>query len=324
MTSSSPIWLVTGVAGFIAARTAEMLLERGDQVVGVDNLNDYYDVRLKEHRLQRLQQKSGFTFVGGDIEKQTDIAGLFERYEFAAVINLAARAGVRYSLENPFIYLSTNGLGTLNLLELMRQQRVPKMVLASTSSLYAGQPMPFHEDLAVNTPISPYAASKKSAELYCHTYSHIYGLSILCMRLFTVVGPRQRPDLALHRFTDLIMENMPLVIYGDGTTSRDYTSVFDIIDGIAVGLKYIEDKNPLFEVFNLGNSIPVSIKDLVGLIAANLDRTPNIVYEKLPKGDVLRTCADISKAKSLLRYEPKVSLDFEVKRFIEWFKGIKK
>ncbi len=218
--------LLTGAAGFIGWKTCEYLLELGAEVVGIDNLNPYYDVGLKEHRLRWLKKYNKFRFRQIDIEDLAALQELFSADRFEAVINLAARAGVRYSMENPFIYMTTNGQGTLNLLAMMKEHKVKKMVLASTSSLYAGQSLPFREDLPVNTPISPYAASKKAAEVMAYTYHYLYGLDISIVRYFTVYGPAGRPDMSIFRFIKWIDEGVPLEIFGDGSQSRDFTFGF--------------------------------------------------------------------------------------------------
>jgi nucleoside-diphosphate-sugar epimerase len=223
--------LLTGAAGFIGFKTAEKLLDRGYRVVGVDNFNDYYDVRLKEYRANLLKERENFKLYKVDIENIDALRVLFEEYRFDGVINLAARAGVRYSLVNPFVYMTTNALGTLNLLELMKDYGVGKFVLASTSSLYAGQPMPFKETLPVNTPISPYAASKKAAEVTSYTYHYLYGIDVTIVRYFTVYGPAGRPDMCIFRFIKWIDEGTPITVYGDGTQSRDFTFVDDIAEG---------------------------------------------------------------------------------------------
>jgi UDP-glucuronate 4-epimerase len=317
MTTSSQHWLVTGVAGFIAARTAEILLERGDTVVGIDNLNDYYDVRLKNHRLQQLKQRAGFTFVPGDIENRSDIAGLFDQHKFGAVINLAARAGVRYSLENPYVYLSTNALGTLNLLELMRQHRVPKMVLASTSSLYAGQPMPFHEDLPVNTPISPYAASKKAAEVMAYSYHHLYQLDISVVRYFTVYGPAGRPDMSVFRFIKWIDEGADIELFGDGSQSRDFTFVDDIARGTILATRTLG-----YEIINLGGGrSPTTINAVIRRLEELLGKKARIQHKPFHAADLLETSADIRKANRLLGWHPEVDIDEGLQRTVAWYQA---
>ena len=230
-------YLVTGAAGFIASRVAQFLVEAGNTVVGVDNLNNYYDVELKRHRLDRLGALDNFEFFEMDIEDRFSLRNLFQNHRFDAVLNLAARAGVRYSIEDPHVYLSTNVVGNLNLLEEMQHAAVKKYVLASTSSLYAGQPMPFLETLSVNEPISPYAASKKSAEAMAYAYHHLYDIDVSVVRYFTVYGPAGRPDMSYFRFISWIDHQQPIQIYGDGTQSRDFTYVDDIARGNHRGTK---------------------------------------------------------------------------------------
>ena len=268
--------LVTGTAGFIGWKTSEKLLEKGFEVVGVDNMNDYYDVRLKEWRLNQLLPHKNFKFYKIDIEDKNALKELFKSNKFDAIINLAARAGVRCSIENPYIYYTTNVMGTLNLLELAKDFDVPKFVLASTSSLYAGQPMPFKEDLPVNQPISPYAASKKAAEVLCYTYHYLYGIDVTVLRYFTVYGPAGRPDMSIFRFIKWIMEDKSVQIYGDGTQSRDFTYVDDIAEGTIKALK------PLgYEIINLGGgNKPTSLNTILDII----NRELNISYSDFFKG----------------------------------------
>ncbi len=307
--------LVTGCAGFIGWRVAKKLLEEGHQVVGIDNLNDYYDVRLKEYRLEDLKGHKNFTFHQGDIENLEFLEGVFKKYSFDAVINEAARAGVRASLENPFVYFTTNALGTLNLLELCKNYGVPKFVLASTSSLYAGQPMPFKEDLPVNTPISPYAASKKSAEVIAYTYHYLYGIDVSVVRYFTVYGPAGRPDMSVFRFIKWIMEEKPLEVFGDGSQSRDFTYIDDIAEGTILALK------PLgYEIINLGNNQPHKLSEVIGLIEKFTGKTAKVENREFHKADLKATWADITKAKELLGWQPKVSLEEGIRRTVDWFK----
>lgn len=326
--------LLTGVAGFIGYKTAEFLLNQGYTVYGLDNLNDYYDVRLKEWRLdylRGLKQKQGnsFYFRKIDIEDYAGLKDFFKscidlgtrrgsRVPFDAVINLAARAGVRYSMKNPTVYMTTNALGTLNLLELMREFDVKKMVLASTSSLYAGQKMPFNENLPVNTPISPYAASKKAAESIAYTYHYLYRMDVIILRYFTVYGPAGRPDMSVFRFIKWIEEQKELVLYGDGTQSRDFTYVDDIALGTikALGIKG-------FEIINLGNSHPHSLKELIMLIEKSLNKRAQVIKKPFATADLKETWADIKKARLLLGWKPLVSFDQGIKRTIEWYQNNK-
>lgn len=306
--------LVTGAAGFIGSKVAEFLLEQGYYVIGLDNLNDYYDTTLKYWRLEKLQMISNFTFYKLDIENYEGLNIIFHLHHPDAVINLAARAGVRYSMENPFIYMTTNAGGTLNLLELCRTYNVPKFVLASTSSLYAGQPMPFNEDLAVNTPISPYAASKKAAESLAYAYHYLYGLDISILRYFTVYGPAGRPDMSIFRFVKWIIEDKALQLFGDGKQSRDFTYVDDIARGTINALKPIG-----YEVINLGNNNPADLLQVIELIEKFTGKKGAFEYTDFHKADILHTWADISKAKSLLGWYPLVELDEGIYRTVEWF-----
>ena len=330
--------LVTGAAGFIGSKVAELLLAEGHTVVGVDNLNDYYDVRLKNYRantllgqaetplaspnlvdtstgLAKVNSADGrFHFYHLDIENQQSVDALFEAHEFASVLNLAARAGVRYSMENPHVYMTTNANGTLNLLEAMRRKEISKMVLASTSSLYAGQEMPFVETLPVNTPISPYAASKKAAEVMAYSYHNLYGLDISVVRYFTVFGPCGRPDMSIFRFIEWVEKGLPIELFGDGEQSRDFTYVDDIAQGT------IAAQRPLgYEIINLGGgNNPVSMNSVIAQIETGLGKQAVIDQKPFHKADMKSTWADITKAKRLLDWEPKVSLEDGIRKTVEW------
>jgi UDP-glucuronate 4-epimerase len=307
--------LVTGAAGFIGSRTCQFLLDAGFPVMGIDNMNDYYDVRLKEYRLDNLKKCANFEFVQMDIEEFPLIKDLFTSHAFEAVINLAARAGVRYSMENPFVYMTTNAQGTLNLLEAMKENNVKKMVLASTSSLYAGLPVPFKEDLPVNTPISPYAASKKAAEVMAYTYHYLYGLDISVVRYFTVYGPAGRPDMSIFRFIKWVDEEVPLEIFGDGTQTRDFTYVDDIAIGTIKALKKVG-----YEVINLGGGRnPVAIQTVIEGIERHLGKKAKIENKSFHKTDLKATWADIAKSKTLLGWEPKVVFSDGLKRTVDWY-----
>jgi len=306
-------FLVTGCAGFIGWKVSEKLLERGYKVIGVDNLNDYYDVKVKKYRLNSLKNYPEFKFYEVDIENLEGLKEVFKKNSFDYVINEAARAGVRYSMENPYVYFTTNVLGTLNLLELSKEYGVKKFVLASTSSLYAGQKMPFNEDLPVNTPISPYAASKKSAEVLCYTYHYLYGIDVSIVRYFTVYGPAGRPDMSVFRFIKWILEDKPLEVFGDGSQSRDFTYVDDIAEGTILATR------PLgYEIINLGNNRPHSLMEMIGLIERYTGKKARFEMRDFHKADMKATWADIGKAKSLLGWEPKVSLEEGIKRTVEW------
>jgi len=305
---------LTGAAGFIVWETAKRLLSSGKQVLGVDNLNDYYDVRLKEYRLEDLKGYEKFSFYRADIEDLQALEGIFRENRIDAVINLAARAGVRYSIENPFVYMTTNAYGTLNLLELMRRYGVKKIVLASTSSLYAGQKMPFSEELPVNTPISPYAASKKAAEVMIYSYHYLFGIDASVVRYFTVYGPAGRPDMSMFRFIKWIDEGDELVLYGDGSQSRDFTFVSDIAEGTARALKPVG-----FEIINLGNSRPHELAEMISLVERYLGKKARVRREPFQKTDMMATWADIGKAKRLLDWEPQVPLSEGIGKTVDWY-----
>lgn len=305
--------LVTGVAGFIASKTAELLLEQGVEVVGIDNLNDYYDVTLKKMRLSEIKDAK-FKFDEIDIEDKKSLVNLFKKHQFDVIFNLAARAGVRYSMENPDIYMSTNAQGTLNLLECMRAHKVPKMVLASTSSLYAGQPMPFKEDLPVNTPISPYAATKKAAEVMAYTYHYLYKIDVSVLRYFTVYGPAGRPDMSPYIFADKLLKAEELPIFGDGSQSRDFTYVDDIAAGTILAAK------PLgYEIINLGGgNNPYTLNQMIALMEKFSGKNAKLKFTEKFAADMDVTWADITKAKNLLGWESKVGFEEGIKRLMDW------
>lgn len=309
--------LLTGACGFIGARTAELLLAGGYEVTGVDNMNDYYDIRLKRHRLDGLKPSPGFSFMEMDIEDRAALGGLFSARRFDAVMNLAARAGVRYSITDPYVYMRTNLMGTLNLLELAREHGVGKFVLASTSSLYAGSQTPFSEDLPVNNPISPYAASKKAAEVTAYTYHYLYSMDVTVLRYFTVYGPAGRPDMSYFRFIKLIDEGQPVKIYGDGSQSRDFT----YIDDIALGtIKALGTKTG-YEIINLGGNKPHTLNRLLELIEKALGKKALKLYEPFHKADMKATWADIKKAEKILFWQPAIGLKEGIERTIGWHRA---
>tara|TARA_X000000950_G_scaffold257411_1_gene323863 strand:- start:216 stop:1202 length:987 start_codon:yes stop_codon:yes gene_type:complete len=312
-------FLVTGAAGFIASQVSKQLLDQGHHIVGLDNLNDYYDIRLKNWRLEQLKvhtNAQNFFFVNLDIEDQAKLANLFQAEgPFDAVLNLAARAGVRYSMENPHVYLSTNAEGILNLLEFMRTQRCKKLVLASTSSLYAGQKMPFTEDLAVNEPLSPYAASKKAGELMAYSYHKLYQMDISVVRYFTVFGPAGRPDMSIFRFIKWIYEGVPIQIFGDGSQSRDFTYVDDIARGTIAAIQDVG-----YEIINLGGGRnPVSLNTIISKLEELLGKKAKIDHKPFHVADLMETWADISKAKRLFDWEPQVSLEEGLEKSVQWY-----
>ena len=313
-------YLVTGAAGFIGARVSTLLLEQGHQVVGIDSLNNAYDVRLKQWRLQKLQDIPGFAFSRGDLSDRVVIETLWNKHDgnaFDAVINLAARAGVRQSTENPYVYFETNVSGTLNLLELARQGGVKKFVLASTSSLYGAEnPRPFREDASTDKPLSPYAASKKAAEAMCYTWHFLYGMDITVFRYFTVFGPAGRPDMSMFRFVQKISEGRPITLFGDGTQERDFTYVDDIARGTIAGVA------PLgFETINLGGDRPAKINDIIAMVEELVGKKAVIEQKPAHPADVPATWADIGKARQLLHWEPQTKLEDGVQKLVEWYRA---
>ena len=307
-------YLVTGSAGFIGWKVSEFLLKEGKNVLGIDNINPAYDVKLKEWRLNQLKKYPNFKFYKLDLSNYQALKIIFEIYSIKAIIHLAARAGVRQSLKDPWVYVESNITATLNLLELMKEFKIKKMILASTSSIYAGQEPPFYEDLKVDTPLSPYAATKKSAELLAYTYHHLYNLDISVLRYFTVYGPAGRPDMSIFRFIKWIYEEKPIEIYGDGTQARDFTYIDDIARGTILALK------PLgYEVINLGGGKnPASINEVIEILEKLLGKKAIKKYYPFHKADVKITWAEIKKAKTLLDWEPEVSLEEGLKKTVKW------
>ncbi|MCL2705812.1 MAG: SDR family NAD(P)-dependent oxidoreductase [Spirochaetaceae bacterium] len=306
--------LVTGAAGFIGSRTCEKLTDYGYKVTAVDNINDYYDVRLKEYRLKRLAKKP-VEFHKIDIENYIKLKNLFKEKKFDAVINLAARAGVRASIENPDIYFSTNVQGTLNLLKLCTEHKINKFVLASTSSLYSGEPTPFSEKCPVNEPISPYAASKKAAEAISYTYHYLYNIDVTVVRYFTVYGPAGRPDMSPLRFIHSIVEGKALKLFGDGNQSRDFTYIDDIAEGTIKALAPAG-----YEIINLGGGKnPLTINNFIKAIEEKTGKKAIIEKFSFNKADMKETMADISKAISLLGWKPVTEIDEGIGKTVEWY-----
>jgi UDP-glucuronate 4-epimerase len=307
-------YLVTGAAGFIASRVSEMLIEQGDTVTGVDNMNNAYDVRMKEYRLHRLEAMPGFTFHKLDISDRS-VLELFKGQRFEAVINLAARAGVRASTENPWVFVDTNVTGSLNMLELCRQNEIRKYIFASTSSIYgANPPYPTPEDADSDHSLQPYAASKKGAEALAHSYHFLYDLDVTVLRYFTVYGPAGRPDLALFRFTQWISEDRPVQIYGSGEQSRGFTYLDDIARGTIAAI-------PLhgYEIINLGGHEVITINDLVSLLEKTIGKKARVEYFPPNMADMLSNWADVSKARRLLDWQPQVSLQQGVRKLVDWY-----
>jgi len=309
-------YFLTGTAGFIAARVAELLLDNGHTVVGLDNLNAAYDVTLKNWRLDRLKSRENFTFINGDIVNRDQLDKIWEEHApFDAVINLAAQAGVRRSVSNPWVYIDTNTTGTLNLLDLCQRYEVPKFVLSSTSSLYGTHnSMPYSEDADTSRPLSPYAASKKAAEAISYSYHHLYGIDVTVFRYFTVYGPAGRPDMAALRFVQWINEGRPLHVYGDGKQSRDFTYVDDIARGTIAGLR------PLgYEVINLGSDHPLVLMDIIRKMEKKIGKEANLIFEERHIADVTATWANIEKAEELLNWRPQIDIDEGLDRLVSWY-----
>jgi nucleoside-diphosphate-sugar epimerase len=312
-------YLITGAAGFIASQVCQEILDQGNQVIGLDNLNNYYDIRLKKWRLAQIEKHpnaQNFTFIELNIEDQEKLDHLFKKEEqFDAVLNLAARAGVRHSMENPHVFFTTNAVGTLNLLESMRAQGSKKIVLASTSSLYAGQKIPFTEDLAVNEPLSPYAASKKAAELMAYSYHKLYGIDVSVVRYFTVYGPAGRPDMSPYRFIKSITEGETIQLFGDGSQSRDFTYVNDIATGTVAAIQDVG-----YEIINLGGGrSPISLTTLIAKLEVLIGRKAKIEFKAFHVADLMETWADITKSKKLLGWEPKTCLDSGLENSVHWY-----
>ena len=307
--------LVTGAAGFIGSQVAKMLLEDGATVVGIDSLNEYYDVRLKRWRLEQLNQFERFKFVQGNIEDPLLVASLFEANNFDIVFNLAARAGVRASLVIPDVYMATNADGALNLLQAIKNSNCRQFVLASTSSLYAGQQLPFSEDKLVNRPLSPYAASKLAAEAMSYTYHHLYGINVAVLRYFTVYGPAARPDMSVLRFIQKIDQQKPFPLYGDGSHTRDFTYVDDIARG-TIAASRIKG----YEIINLGGGIrPYAVSELIKKIEQALGKKAVIEYHDENPADMKSTWANAEKAQSLLDWQPAIDLDEGIQKSVAWY-----
>ncbi len=327
--------LVTGAAGFIGMTTSLRLLARGDEVVGLDNLNDYYEVSLKENRLKRLTGQPGFRFVKLDVADRPGMEKLFAEEKFDKVIHLAAQAGVRYSLQNPHAYVDSNIVGFVNILEGCRHNAVKHLVYASSSSVYGGNTrMPFSEHDSVDHPVSLYAATKKANELMAHTYSHLYGLPTTGLRFFTVYGPWGRPDMALFLFTKAILEGRPIDVFNYGKMQRDFTYVDDIVEGVIRVTDRIAEPNPAYlsdeadpatsnvpyRVFNIGNHNPVPLMDFIGAIEEALGRTAEKNLLPLQDGDVPATYADTALLDEWVGFAPATSVKEGVGRFIAWYR----
>ena len=309
--------LLTGAAGFIGSHVAEALLARGDEVVGLDNFDSFYSADVKRRNLQAALAYPRFTLMEGDLRSAASVERAFSADSFDVVVHLAARAGVRPSLLDPASYTETNVSGTALMLEAARRQGVGHFVFASSSSVYGARSVaPFRESDSVDEPVSPYAATKRAGEILAGTFHHLYGLPVTCLRFFTVYGPRQRPDMAIHRFTRLIDQGREVEVYGAGQSERDYTFIDDIVDGVVRAL----DRPRGYRIYNLGTNRTIPLMALIELISAGLDRTPKIALLPSQPGDVPLTYADITLAQSELDYDPATKLDDGIAAFIDWYR----
>ncbi|NPA36603.1 MAG: NAD-dependent epimerase/dehydratase family protein [Chlorobi bacterium] len=311
--------LVTGSAGFIGSHLCEHLISQGYDVVGIDNFDPFYRKEYKIHNHNVNLGKDNYTFFEVDLKKKDLLVPAFT--DVGVVIHLAGKAGVRPSIEDPGAYIDNNIIVTQNILDVMKENGIKKMLFASSSSVYGNNPdTPWSEELDVNNPISPYAFTKKACELQNHTYHHLYGMDILNLRFFTVFGPRQRPDLAIHKFIKMMFRGEPIPMFGDGSTSRDYTYVKDTVSGITGALEYIIENDNVFDVVNLGHNHPVKLIDLINAIGKATGKTPVIERKPMQPGDVNVTYADIKKAKLMFGYNPRTPLEEGLSRFVEWFR----
>ena len=334
-------YLITGASGFIGSHLVTKLLSEGNKVINVDNFNDYYDIKIKINNvleslgmekdisleLNKLKEKieketKNYTLEIVDIRDKSEIARVFKKNKIDVVVHLAAMAGVRPSIQDPLLYEEVNVRGTMNILELMKKNNIRKFICASSSSVYGNNlKVPFSEEDNVDRTISPYAATKKSCEVLAYTYFHLYNIDTIMLRFFTVYGPRQRPDLAIHKFTKMILNGDKIPFYGDGSTQRDYTYIEDIIDGIIKAIIFIEKNSKTYEIFNLGESETISLKRMVETIEKELGIKAILDIQPMQEGDVNKTFADISKAKEMLKYNPKIRFDEGIKKFIKWYKN---
>jgi len=309
--------LVTGGAGFIGSNLVDRLLKLGWSVTALDNFDDFYAAELKRANLAEARQNPAFKLVEADIRDDTTVMALFAQERFSAVVHLAARAGVRPSIRQPALYADVNVRGTINLLEAARHHGVEKFIFASSSSVYGNNPkVPFSEDDPVDNPISPYAATKKAGELICYTYHHLYGMNIFCLRLFTVYGPRCRPDLAVAKFTRLIDAGKPIPVFGDGSSQRDYTYIDDILDGIIAAVERCRG----YRIYNLGESEPIRLSDMIDTISRALGKPAKCEHLPPQPGDVIRTFADITRAQAELDYRPKTPFSQGIENYIKWYR----
>lgn len=314
-------FFITGGAGFIGSNLSEKLIKEGNKVVTIDNFCDFYNPQIKENNIKELSKNKNFKIYRKDIRDRQAIKEIFDENNIDIVMHLAAMGGVRPSIENPVLYQEVNCMGTQNILEEMKIHNIKNLVMASSSSVYGNcKEVPFREDMVVDFAISPYAATKKANEVMTHVYHKLFDINVMMLRFFTAYGPRQRPDLAINKFTRFMLEGKEIPMFGDGTTSRDYTYIDDIVEGIIKSCNYCMENKNVYEILNIGNSSPVSLKEMILTIGQALGVEPKIKQLPMQPGDVDRTYADISKAKKLIGYEPKVSFKDGIKNFVNWYK----
>ena len=315
-------YAVTGVAGFIGSSLATRLLKEENKVVGIDNFCDFYNPIIKDNNIKELLKNENFSLYRCDIRDKEAVKKVFDENQIDIVVHLAAMAGVRPSIENPILYQEVNCMGTQNILEEMKAHDVKNLVMASSSSVYGNcKEVPFREDTIVDYAISPYAATKKANEVMTHVYHKLFNFNVMMLRFFTVYGPKQRPDLAINKFTRFMLNNEEIPMFGDGSTSRDYTYIDDIVDGIIRSCEYTMNNSDVYEILNLGNSSPVSLKEMINTIGQAVGVEPKIKQLPMQPGDVDRTYADVSKAKKLIGYEPKTSFKDGIQNFVNWYKN---
>ncbi|MBQ9298572.1 MAG: SDR family NAD(P)-dependent oxidoreductase [Clostridia bacterium] len=314
-------YFVTGGAGFIGSSLSEKLIKEGNKVVAIDNFCDFYNEKIKENNIKELTKNENFKLYRGDIRDRNILKEIFKENKIDIVMHLAAMAGVRPSIENPILYQEVNCMGTQNILEEMKEHNVKNLVMASSSSVYGNcKEVPFRENMIVDFAISPYAATKKANEVMTHVYHKLFDMNVIMLRFFTVYGPKQRPDLAINKFTRLMLNNEEIPMFGDGTTSRDYTYIDDIVDGIIKSCEYTINHKDVYEILNLGNSSPVSLREMINTIGKVLGIDPKIKQLPMQPGDVDRTYADVTKAKELIGYEPKTTFEQGITSFVNWYK----
>ena len=314
-------YFITGGAGFIGSTLSQKLIEQGNKVVAIDNFCEFYNPNIKENNVKQLLKNENFKLYRADIRDRQAIKKIFDENKIDIVMHLAAMAGVRPSIENPILYQEVNCMGTQNILEEMKEHEIKNGVFASSSSVYGNcKEVPFREDMVVDFAISPYAATKKANEVMAHVYHKLFDMNIVMLRFFTVYGPKQRPDLAINKFTRLMLEGKEIPMFGDGTTSRDYTYIDDIVDGIIKSCNYCMNNQDVYEILNIGNSSPTTLKEMINTIGQALGIEPKIEQLPMQPGDVDRTYADVSKAKTLIGYEPKTTFKEGIENFVKWYK----